>query len=245
MVGSHQASRAVAVLPLADQLAEDDSASTDVFTTATRTIVRGIAHLASSSLFQHPVGFLAARVVIAMAIRPYFRVYRGHLTLVSRALRCRPDHYHSNIHPSFSPRTSISTALRLQDIRDSHLPARYILGVKDPRVIRLQVPKPVPVAQVRVMVGAKERPRGLAYTIQANYCDTSAGITVNGMVLVSSSWAHTLFDTNASYSFISVLFASMLGLEPKLLDSTLSVGVLLGRDCELSYHCNSVRIEID
>ena len=83
MVGRHQASMVVAVLPLANQLVEDDSASTDVFTTATRTIVRGIARLASSSLLQHLVGFLAARVVVAMAIRPYFRVYRGHLTLVS------------------------------------------------------------------------------------------------------------------------------------------------------------------
>ena len=65
------------------------------------------------------------------------------------------------------------------------------------------------------------------------------------MVLVSSSWAHTLFDIGASTLFISLLFASMLGLEPKLLDSTLSMGVPLGHDYELSYRCNSVRIEID
>ena len=45
------------------------------------------------------------------------------------------------------------------------------------------------------------------------------------MVLVSSSSAHTLFDTGASYSFILVLFVSMLGLEYEPLDSTLSVGV--------------------
>ena len=54
-----------------------------------------------------------------------------------------------------------------------------------------------------------------------------------------------MFDTGASHSFISILFASMLGLEPEPLDSTLSVGVPLGRDCELSYCCSLVRIEID
>ena len=72
-----------------------------------------------------------------------------------------------------------------------------------------------------------------------------AGTTVGGMVLVFNSWAHTLFDTSASHSFIPVLFANMLGLKHESLDSTLSVGVPLGRDCELSYRCSSVRIEID
>ena len=80
--------------------------------------------------------------------------------------------------------------------------------------------------------------------MQADY-DTLAGTTVDGMVLVSSSWAHTLFDTSASHSFISILFASMLGLEHELLDSTLSVRIPLGRDYELSYCCSSVCIEID
>ena len=48
------------------------------------------------------------------------------------------------------------------------------------------------------------------------------------MVLVSSSWAHTLFDTSASHSFILVSFTSMLGFEYEPLDSILSMGVLLG-----------------
>ena len=83
-----------------------------------------------------------------------------------------------------------------------------------------------------------------AYTVQVDH-DTPAGITVNGMILISSSWAHALFDTGASHSFISALFARMLGLEYELLDSVMSVGVPLGRYCELSYHCSSVHIEID
>ena len=72
----------------------------------------------------------------------------------------------------------------------------------------------------------------------------ATGTTVDGLVLVSSSWAHVLFDTSASHSFISALFASILRLEFETLGSVMSVGVPLGRDCELSYGCNSVRIEI-
>ena len=75
--------------------------------------------------------------------------------------------------------------------------------------------------------------------------DTSVGTIVDSMILFSSSWAHTLFDTGASHSFISVLFARMLGLKYESLDSVMSVGVPLGRDCELLHRSSSVRIEID
>ena len=37
----------------------------------------------------------------------------------------------------------------------------------------------------------------------------------------------------------------MLGLEYEPLEFTLSVGVPLGRNCELSFRCSSVRINID
>ena len=67
---------------------------------------------------------------------------------------------------------------------------------------------------------------------------------MDGMVLVSSSWAHVLFDNGASYSFISTLFVSILGLEFEILDLVMSVGVPLGRDCELSYGCSSVCVKI-
>ena len=53
-----------------------------------------------------------------------------------------------------------------------------------------------------------------------------------------------LFDTDASHSFVSVLFASILKLEYEKLDSNLSVGVLLGKDYKLSFKCNLVCIEI-
>ena len=60
--------------------------------------------------------------------------------------------------------------------------------------------------------------------MQVDYYDTMTGTIVDHMVFVSSSWAHTLFDMGASYSFISILFASMLELKYEPLDSTLSVG---------------------
>ena len=75
MVGRHQANRTVIVLPVVDRPVEDDSSLTDVFTVATRVIVRGTAHFISSSLIQQPVGFLAARVVVAMAVQPHFIVH--------------------------------------------------------------------------------------------------------------------------------------------------------------------------
>ena len=80
--------------------------------------------------------------------------------------------------------------------------------------------------------------------MQTDYHDTMASTTVDGLVLVSSSWAYILFNTGASYSFISIFLASMLSLEYEPLDSTLSMGVPLGRDCELSYRCGSMNIEI-
>ena len=67
-----------------------------------------------------------------------------------------------------------------------------------------------------------------AYAVQASdHHDTTAGTTIDGMLLVSSSWAHVLFDSGASHSFISMLFVSVLGLEYEPLEFTLSMGVPL------------------
>ena len=149
VIGKHQASRAMIVLPVADRPAKDDSAPMDVFIMVTRVIVRMIAHLANSSLLQCPVGFLAARVVAIIAVRPHFRAHRGCLIPASRALRRHPN----SIHPSFSFSISISTTLKWQDIRVTHRPTRYLSGVRDPIFIRLQVLGSVPVSQAKVVVG--------------------------------------------------------------------------------------------
>ena len=71
----------------------------------------------------------------------------------------------------------------------------------------------------------------------SDHHDTTAGAIVDSMLLVSSSWAPILFDTGAPHLFISMLFVSMFGLECEPLESALSVGVPLGRDCELSFQC--------
>ena len=42
-----------------------------------------------------------------------------------------------------------------------------------------------------------------------------------------------------------MLFARILGLEYEPLEYALSEGVPLGRDCELSFHCSLVHIDID
>ena len=74
--------------------------------------------------------------------------------------------------------------------------------------------------------------------------DATKGSTIDGIVLVSSSWAHILFDTGESHSFIFALFLSILGLEFETLDLVISMGVPLGKGCELSYGCSFVRVKI-
>ena len=84
-----------------------------------------------------------------------------------------------------------------------------------------------------------------AYVVQTiSQQDVVAGTTVECMLLVSNSWAHVLFNTRASHSFIFALLASILRLKFNTLDSVISVGVPLGRDCKLYYGCSSVHVEI-
>ena len=125
MVGRYQASRAMAVLPVADRPTEDDSAPMDVFIMTIRVIVRKTTHFTINSLLQHSVGFLAVRVVVAMVVWPHFRTHRGHLTLFNIALRHYPDHYLSSINPSFIPSINISTVFRHRDVKVTHRPTRY------------------------------------------------------------------------------------------------------------------------
>ena len=64
------------------------------------------------------------------------------------------------------------------------------------------------------------------------------------MVLISHSWAHVLFDTGASHSFISVAFASVLRLEFERLESPLQLDTPGGSN-EVSLVCKSCRITVD
>ena len=65
------------------------------------------------------------------------------------------------------------------------------------------------------------------------------------MVLISRSWAHALFDTGASHSFISLLFANTLGLGFENLSMPLSLETPLGKAHDLTVCCKSVSIRID
>ena len=67
---------------------------------------------------------------------------------------------------------------------------------------------------------------------------------VDNMILISSSWAHVLFDTGELHLFIFSLFANKQGLEFETLGLVLNVRVSLEKDCELSFGCNLVHNKI-
>ena len=113
-------------------------------------------------------------------------------------------------------------------IRHHHLGIRVLV------VITRLVLERAPVELARIGVEARVKPP-LKY-------DTTTCPTVDGMLLGSNSWASVLFDTSASHFFISMLFVRMLGLEYEPLESALSVGFPLDRDCELSFWCSLVCI---
>ena len=62
---------------------------------------------------------------------------------------------------------------------------------------------------------------------------------VDGTVLVSHSWAQVLFDTGASHSFISMLFASVLQLSVDTHDPPLTLSTPMGGIAEVSMICRS------
>ncbi|KAL5831551.1 hypothetical protein ACOSQ4_016905 [Xanthoceras sorbifolium] len=92
----------------------------------------------------------------------------------------------------------------------------------------------------------KGRGTGQAYaaTVEEE-CDHSGRGVIDGMVLISRSWAHALFDTGASHSFISLLFANTLGLGFENLSMPLSLETPLGKAHDLTVCCKSVSIRID
>ncbi|KAL5838964.1 hypothetical protein ACOSQ4_011572 [Xanthoceras sorbifolium] len=92
----------------------------------------------------------------------------------------------------------------------------------------------------------KGRGTGQAYaaTVEEE-CDHSGRGVIDGMVLISRSWAHALFDTGASHSFISLLFANTLGLDFENLSMPLSLETPLGKAHDLTLCCKSVSIRID
>ncbi|XP_006854885.2 uncharacterized protein LOC18444659, partial [Amborella trichopoda] len=90
---------------------------------------------------------------------------------------------------------------------------------------------------------AKAKSSAQAYALGVD--DVQGGAdqgVVDGMVLISHSWAHVLFDTGASHSFISLMFASMLGLSWETFSPALHLSVPMGGHGEVSTICRSVCI---
>lgn len=61
-----------------------------------------------------------------------------------------------------------------------------------------------------------------------NNAGENADGALNGMVLISSTEAHVLFDTSSSHSFISFWFAYILGFQFESLARPLYLSVPLG-----------------
>ena len=59
------------------------------------------------------------------------------------------------------------------------------------------------------------------------------------MILCFSTWAHVLFDSDASHSFISASFTSMLNLEFVPLHSSLYVETTKGGKMKAKWVCNA------
>ena len=68
---------------------------------------------------------------------------------------------------------------------------------------------------------------------------------MDGMILISHSWAHVLFDTGATHSFISMSFATSLQLEMSLSTSPLLVITPMGEEGEVSMICKSYSVVIE
>ena len=68
--------------------------------------------------------------------------------------------------------------------------------------------------------------------------------TLDGIILISSSMAHVLFDTGTSHSFISEHFAHILGLGIESLDIPVSVNSPL-RKLNISTMCNDCDVIIE
>ncbi|KAL5540955.1 hypothetical protein UlMin_044247 [Ulmus minor] len=68
---------------------------------------------------------------------------------------------------------------------------------------------------------------------------------IEGMIIISNSWARALFDTGASHSFISELFVNALGLEIQPLYPPLTLMTPMGGHALVSFVCKSCVVMIE
>ena len=67
---------------------------------------------------------------------------------------------------------------------------------------------------------------------------------VDGMILISSSWAHVLFDTGASHYFVSASLVRALQLHIEECDSPLVLSTLMGRLSKVILICKTCHLFI-
>ena len=74
--------------------------------------------------------------------------------------------------------------------------------------------------------------------------DPEPSVLVEGMVLCYSTWAHVLFDSGASRSFMSTSFASILDLEIAPLSCPLFVETPMGGVIEAKWGCSGCVLNV-
>ncbi|XP_028122726.1 uncharacterized protein LOC114319865 [Camellia sinensis] len=67
---------------------------------------------------------------------------------------------------------------------------------------------------------------------------------IQGMLILMNSWVKVLFDSGASYSFISTACVTSLGLEPEILGIAMSIASPLGAQTQVNLVCKSCELQI-
>ncbi|KAL7243274.1 hypothetical protein ACSBR1_015641 [Camellia fascicularis] len=89
----------------------------------------------------------------------------------------------------------------------------------------------------------EQRSQGRVYAGTASEQATGS-LVVRGTFLIFNTWAKVLINTGASHSFIATSFASLLGLESRQLQASLTVESLVGGKVNLTRECHGCVIEV-
>ena len=90
----------------------------------------------------------------------------------------------------------------------------------------------------------QQQPQGRVYAIVPRD-NGASGTIVEGIFLINSFPARILFDSGASYSFISCSFMHRLHLLPETLDDPLSVATPLGDSSALELICRRCIVSLE
>ena len=87
------------------------------------------------------------------------------------------------------------------------------------------------------------RGRGQAYVVAVQ--ENAGRNVVDGMLLISKSWAHVLFDTGATHSFVSASLVQALQLEVENCDRSLVLPTPMGGLSEVTLICKTCHLFIE